>query len=249
MALSKMINKSPLRRWFGFAQSGVRGRSNRQAMRKVFNVSLQRSGTQSFHHFMRSHGFKSAHWPGDSWDVQWGSTLEHLDRGAIWTALHETVAECEVFSDTPYTFLYREAFAAYPDARFLMIIRGIDEWVGSVRRHFSTAPVMNMDKFHYWTLFGDRFHRINDYSDDDFQLMYLRHLANVTNFMQETRAPFRVFWLSDPELGSHLADYLEFKKVHEFPSIDYHRSEAGWISTSGPIETSSPTCSGGVFRR
>src|ERR1700728_4964475 len=104
-------------------------------MAKIFNLSLHRSGTQSFRHFMHVHGFKAAHWPGWTFEALGTDAVKNLETAAVWATLGEVVAEGEVFCDLPYPFLYEEAFAAYPDAKFLLVLRDVGEWIESVRKH------------------------------------------------------------------------------------------------------------------
>jgi hypothetical protein len=84
---------------------------------------------------MKSHGFKTAHWPGWDFEALAAAAAERLETADVWVSLREVLAEFEVFCDVPYPFLYRQAFAAYPDAKFLLILRDVCEWTASVRRH------------------------------------------------------------------------------------------------------------------
>jgi Sulfotransferase domain len=193
---------------------------------KIFNLSLHRSGTQSFRAFMHWHGFRTAHWPGWSFDARSGPAVARLETGAVWASLNGLLSQSDVFCDLPYAFLYREALAAYPDAKFLLILRDVGRWIASVRRHIGSRPLANYEKFQYWDNSDLRLDAIADYSDRDLESIYLAHLAKLTAAMLEKRAWFKIFWLDDRELGRHCADYLGFEKLHEFPSIDYSRSNA-----------------------
>lgn len=192
-------------------------------MAKVFNLSLHRSGTQSFRAFMEWHGLKAAHWPGWDFEALGAAAVERLDGGSVWASLRDVLSEFEVFCDLPFAFLYKEAFAAYPDAKFLMILRNVCEWTASVRGHIGARPLTPYEKFQYWSNSAERSDRIGGYTDQDLEAVYLAHVAKVTNFMTENRGRFRVFWLNDRELGRQCADYLNFELVHDFPSIDYVR--------------------------
>jgi len=194
-------------------------------MGKVFNLSLHRSGTQSFRAFMHWHGFKAVHWPGWDFEARCAGAVARLETGVVWSSLQEVLLESDVFCDLPYPFVYREALAAYPDAKFLLILRDVSQWRASVRRHIGCRPLTNYEKFQFWSNLDRRFDFISEYTDADLASIYLGHLAKVTTFMLEKRGSFRVFWLDDRQLGRHCADYLGFETIREFPSIDYLRAE------------------------
>jgi len=174
----------------------------------------------------------ATHWPGWDFEALSASTVERLETGTVWATLKETLAEFDVFCDLPYAFLYEEALTAYPDAKFLLIRRDVRRWIAAVRRHIGQRSLSNYEKFQYWNYLKDRCDLISDYTDAELEAAYLRHLVRVTNFMSKKGGPFRIFWLSDRELGRHCADYLGFAQTHDFPSIDYLRSKQDRSSTA-----------------
>jgi hypothetical protein len=192
---------------------------------KIFNLSLHRSGTQSFHSFLGSHGFKAAHWPGWTFEELCAEAVDRLDTGAVWMTLKEVLAECDVFCDLPYPVLYQEAFAAYPEAKFLLILRDVRGWMNSVRKHIGNRPLSIYERFQYWSYSSDRPDRLDGYSERDLETIYLSHVASVTRFMREKKASFGIFWLTDPDIGNQCANYFNFKMEGEFPLIDHLRAK------------------------
>ncbi len=192
-------------------------------MVKVFNLSLHRSGTQSFRAFMEWHGRRTTHWPGWDFEALAAAAVARLATADVWAGLDAVLTQFEAFCDLPFSLLYQEAFSAYPDAKFLIILRDVSEWIASVRRHAGARLLTPYEKLQYWSNCDKRPESLAEYTDEDLEAVYLAHLAKVTSFMSEQRGCFRAFWLNDRDLGYQCADYLDFEKVHDFPSIDYTR--------------------------
>jgi hypothetical protein len=186
---------------------------------KIFNVSLHRSGTRSFHVFCEQNGFRSLHWLGLDFDGNCAMALEREDRRALWGIYSMFINQSDACSDVPCPSIYEEAFEAFPNAKFILVLRRPSEWIASVRRHTAGRALGVLEKFMYWPLATERRDTLSEYSDSELEDCYVRHTANVANFMIARRAHFSVFQLDDPLIGQRLAKFLGVNESTRMPRI------------------------------
>jgi hypothetical protein len=193
--------------------------------RKIVNLSLHRSATDSFSQFMRDHGFRAAHWPGIEFDSLCEPAVAGLDTKQVFQRAKAIIESHDVFADIPFCFLAAEFLQSYPDAQFLMIIRDVHSWLLSVRQHIGMNELVNLDKIQYWLNCTDHKKFLLEYDDQELRDIYMKHLMRVVNIMQDARAHFRLFSLNDKsinqtELANELGKYLKFEVRTPFPAIN-----------------------------
>ncbi len=171
---------------------------------KAFNVSPHRSGTRSFHAFCVAHGLRSSHWPE--------AAVDQACEPAYF-------ASGEVFSDLPCPLIYRRALAAFPEARFVIVRRDSAAWIASVRRHASGRDLSYLEKFFYWRVCGERFSRIDAYSDASLRDGYAGFLRDAEAYLTRQGARVARFDLDDKEIGPKLAAFLGFEPKHPFGNV------------------------------
>lgn len=107
---------------------------------KVFGLGLARTGTTSMHEAMLLLGLRSA--PSSAHLID-GLDEAFLDR-------------FDAFFDNPIPFLRSELAGRFPDARFIITWRPVDEWIASMRWLFGPG----LDRLDPATRqLGDRVHR------------------------------------------------------------------------------------------
>ncbi len=186
---------------------------------KAFNVSPHRSGTRSFHAFCVAHGLRSSHWPEAAVDQACEPALRGLDETALWDVCAAHFASGEVFSDLPCPLIYRRALAAFPEARFVIVRRDSAAWIASVRRHASGRDLSYLEKFFYWRVCGERFSRIDAYSDASLRDGYAGFLRDAEAYLTRQGARVARFDLDDKEIGPKLAAFLGFEPKHPFGNV------------------------------
>jgi hypothetical protein len=208
---------------------------------KIFNLSLHRSATESFSQFMADHGFRATHWPGLTFDQRCRQAAAHLDTAEVFQLALDAIEAHQVFGDVPYCFLYREILAAYPNANYLIILRPVQGWIKSVRRHIGNRELDNMEKLLYGLYIDAKYDHIFDYTDAQLEGAYIRHLITVVNLAQIQRVRFRSFQL-DPNsleqtmLMAQVAQYLGFQVRTRFPTINVPQGRLGTSSSAKPSE-------------
>jgi hypothetical protein len=186
---------------------------------KVFNISPHRSGTRSFHVFCGAHGLRSAHWPEAAFDQACEPALGGLDEAALWEVAVAHFEQGEVFSDLPCPLIYRQALAAWPEARFVLVRREPAAWIASVRRHAGGRHLSYLEKFFYWSLCGQRLERIDQYSDACLARGYAGFVRDAEAYLAREGARVESFDLTSATLGRELAAFLGFEMRQAFARI------------------------------
>jgi hypothetical protein len=166
-----------------------------------------------------AHGLRSAHWPEAAFDQACERTLGELDEGALWEVSAGHFEDGEVFSDLPCPLIYRRAFAAWPEARFVMVRREPGAWVASVRRHAGGRDLSYLEKFFYWTVCGERLARIDQYSDARLAEGYAGFMRDAQSYLASAGARVGCFALGSPDLARDLAAFMGFQARYPFVKI------------------------------
>lgn len=213
------------------------GRKTQQP-RRLFCLSMQRSGTTSVGDWLEAHGLVRAGYP----------TSARLDWTKLWMrGAHEAIFQspefqgAEILEDDPWWCpdYYQFLATRFPDARFILLTRDPDDWFESLCHH---SGGLNPG----WS---DIHARIYDREDDlrtvlasregigpshtgllsiadhktHYQTVYQRHNQNVREFF--AGMPQRLFFgrLEDPQT---FIDLCDFAGVRHNPSIAIPRSNA-----------------------
>lgn len=97
---------------------------------RIFGIGLHRTATTSLHHALVKLGYDSAHWKSAHWAKAIWEEMKLYGSSPI---LERHYALC----DLPIPLLFRELDAAYPGSKFILTMRDENEWLESVRRHWS----------------------------------------------------------------------------------------------------------------
>lgn len=94
---------------------------------KVFCLGLPKTGTTSLERVLQSLGYTVTAWCGqEHYDL--------MDKG--WDLAQPLLLQHNAFRDNPWCFMYREALAQFPDAKFILSTRDEQSWIESQVRHF-----------------------------------------------------------------------------------------------------------------
>jgi len=190
--------------------------------RKIFNLSLHRSGTQSTWFFLKNMGFSSQHWPGADFDKRCEPFLQTLDTAEVWNLYRPLVKMHSSFHDVPMPFVYDHIIKDFPDALYMIIVRRPSAWIRSVRQLMKGRELTVMERFLYWRMFESRWTTFAQYTDDELEYGYLKFISDVTNIMIASRANFRIFNLESPDLASSIAEFCGIThSIPPFLKIDW----------------------------
>ena len=97
---------------------------------RIFGIGMHKTATTSLSRALDVLGYDSTHWKNAHWAK------------AIWEEMKgdgrsRTLERSYALSDLPIPLLFRELDAAYKGSKFILTIREEDEWIDSVRAHWS----------------------------------------------------------------------------------------------------------------
>lgn len=97
---------------------------------RIFGIGMHKTATTSLHKALRKLRIDSAHWKSAHWaKAIWDEVRAH--------GRSRTLERHYALCDLPIPLLYRELDQAYPGSKFILTIRDEDEWLESVRTHWS----------------------------------------------------------------------------------------------------------------
>jgi hypothetical protein len=135
------------KRWL-FGASGVVGTASDQALEQlrdkefVFVVSYHKCGTRSAHVLFQDLGYQGIHWPAYiNCGIDYQEILRPMvaDRDLCVRALIPLFVRYNLFSDVPFSGLYRELRTHFPRSRFVLIRRDDGSWWSSIARQWALA--------------------------------------------------------------------------------------------------------------
>src|SRR5437016_1665086 len=142
--------------------------------RKIFVLSLHRTGTHSVHYLLVRSRFRSVHWPSEVEGIDYESRItgREDDPGFIADVLAPVFARFTAVSDVPIPVLYEVLDVRFPHASFVAIRRDAAEWARSVRQHhFQDLPLRPFAKAQYFRYLRSRPERISAITDDELLQM------------------------------------------------------------------------------
>ena len=97
---------------------------------RIFGIGMHKTATTSLSSALALLGYDSAHWKNAHWAK---AIWEEMKAHGSSRTLERHYALC----DLPIPLLFRELDAAYPGSKFILTVRDEDEWLESVRTHWS----------------------------------------------------------------------------------------------------------------
>jgi hypothetical protein len=97
---------------------------------RIFGIGMQKTATTSLHGALLELGYDSAHWKSAHWAK---AIWVEMKSGGSSPTLERSYALC----DLPIPILFRELDAAYPGSKFILTLRDEEDWIKSVRTHWS----------------------------------------------------------------------------------------------------------------
>jgi len=192
-------------------------------MRKLFNLSLHRSGTSSVSKMLRP-VCRSVHYTEQLSSPEiLGLVDKKLEQfltnpGDLYEELRPTINANDAFGDLPYAAMPEVLMREHPSGIFLIIMRDVVDWIASCRRHVQ-GPLRPLEKLQYWSCGNRREVCLSDYSDEELQGFYLKHLLRVMEAATIYGCELHVLWLKDPLIGKKIASLIGCPPL-ELPHIN-----------------------------
>jgi len=142
--------------------------------RKVFGIGLNKTGTGTLGKCLKGFGYRHLSYRRD--------LLLALREGRI-DEIFTIIDEYESFEDWPYPLMYKELFARYRDAFYILTVRSSPEvWIESLKSHsLRTHPRIHARKLAYGHDYPHGF-------ENEHIAFYQAHNANVISFFEQNGA-------------------------------------------------------------
>ncbi len=148
---------------------------------RILGIGMHKTATTSLHRALRILQFDSAHWK----DAHWAKAI--WEEMSAW-GRSQTLEKSYALSDLPIPLLYEKLDTAYPGSKFILTIRDEQNWLRSVRNHWSHES----NRFRgAWSTdpFSHKVHKLlygqKGFDTDIFLARYRRHNAEVLEYFKE----------------------------------------------------------------
>jgi len=186
---------------------------------KIFGVSLGRNGTQSLSKFLRDQGFSVTHFY-DYQILKLGEFEESLD--GILKHFH-AIPDTDAYIDIPTCFVFDVMYDTFPDAKFINIVRPIDDWLASMEKinrmhaHEGEPYAFEETYCNFYENTGKK--KIQDLTKDELRFIGMYHLTKVRDFFKDKDNYLEVS-LHDPEIAIKIKEFVGGTLDIEFPWED-----------------------------
>jgi Sulfotransferase domain/N-terminal domain of galactosyltransferase len=99
---------------------------------RLFGIGMHKTGTTSLARAFQILGYDSGHWKNPGW-------ARRLYEEITQKGQSPTLEAHYALTDIPLPLLFRELDKAYPGSKFILTLRDENDWLESVRKHFSDA--------------------------------------------------------------------------------------------------------------
>lgn len=111
---------------------------------KIFGIGFYKTGTTTLYDALRTLGYHTVNGdkPGSYPGADDGATLiRQIDAGDLRLPTFEMF---DAFTDNPYFRIWREIYALYPDARYILTVRDEEAWIASCVKFFRHRRIRPM---------------------------------------------------------------------------------------------------------
>jgi hypothetical protein len=190
-------------------------------MAKTFYVSFHKVGTTSIRKFFLAAGFTTCQGPHHVDGVDYMEKVGAVDHDPVRVvdALAPVIERFEAHCGVPYPGLFPVLAERYPEARFILMTRNLDNWWNSIRIHWSLwlldHALTPFEYVQYRPYLGNA-KRVVSLKDKDLLIdAHRRHNEEVQRRLEPHR--LLVCRLDDPHKAEKLADFLGLPQVVPYP--------------------------------
>jgi len=194
--------------------------------KKVFGIGLSKTGTSSLSSALTLLNFSTAHWTNPySHDL--------LTEGDI--PLFDSLTDISI------SHQYKEIYRQYPNAKFVLSSRSVEEWEKSFLIHYQrslhAASFDNLKEIitnHQPPRFGQRYidmHQALYFQHPNLQEAYFAHEQDVLSFFEGKEDQLLVLDVSKPNALQNLSEFLEVDcPQSNFPHVNTKEEKTSWVS-------------------
>ena len=163
-------------------------------MKKIFIIGFNKIGTRSLHIYFSANGIKSVHWDkaklASTIDFNYKNNKNILEGYENYTAF----SDMEDSARNIYAYLtyYKEFDKQYPESKFILNIRYIEDWIKSRNLHGKGNYIRDACK-----LLGLSKEKVNDKWRKD----YKNHIINVKEYFSDKPNKLLIFDIDKDEIS------------------------------------------------
>ena len=183
---------------------------------KIFNVSLHRSATKSFHAFCNDvGGLKSLHWLGKEWEFEY----KGLSREQVAEKFINSENDFDVRSDIPVPSIYDILHNEYPDSKFLLVLRDPGDWIKSIKNHIGNRPLNPLEALQYSFLCDKNISSLCQLSDKELLDIYQLHIYKIKKYFSHVPWKLAVVNLKSESFSEDVKNFLEIESNEKIPHL------------------------------
>ncbi len=175
-------------------------------MPKVFGIGFHKTGTTSLNVALQQLGYRITG-PNGVNDPHIHNNLDKM--------CHDLVPKYDAFLDNPWPLLYSKLDKSYPDSKFILTMRPVDQWINSIVNHFGdeTTPMRQM-------IYGLGSPKGNE---TIYKERYNQHNKDVLDYFSDRMDDLLILNISEGDGWETLCPFLGKKIIKEdFP----HKNKA-----------------------
>lgn len=136
---------------------------------KIVGIGLPRTATTSLHKAFEILGYRSKH------------SFHTLNPNIISDINHISYDMYDSYCDTPYYYLYDKIDNKYPNSKFILTYRKIDDWLDSFERLYKQDghKWSNNTNLHHINFFGQK-----EFNRDLWTTKYYEHHENIEKYFK-----------------------------------------------------------------
>ena len=196
-------------------------------MTKIFNISLQRTGTQSVNHLLRNSGVNSMHWVG-------AHGIDHYqpfkDKQDLIQKISSLDDEFDAFGDMPYNILYNHYSKKYQDAKFIFVTRDFESWHKSIENFYQfekkqkeldgKSGLTDFQKICYSEYLDIDLNNKDSLSKEEYFEYYTKHYESVYEYFKDSEN-FLTVSLFDENSSEKILKFLNIDSSLKLDKIDF----------------------------
>lgn len=184
---------------------------------KVFGIGLSKTGTTSLARALETLGYKTRDYIGISKYI--AGDLSSID-------LRE-IDEHDAFTDTPIPSFYKELDTAYPNSKFILTTRNMDDWLKSCGKQFTKRIVGRQNEATsqlHTDLYG-----CFEFDTEKYASGYTRFVNGVLDYFRDRPQDLLVIDICGGEHWQNLCDFLD-KPLPDTPFPLTNVSAVQWMN-------------------
>jgi len=193
---------------------------------KVFGIGLSKTGTSSLSNALTLLNFSTAHWTNPySHDLLTEKDIPLFDS----------------LTDISISHQYKEIYRQYPNAKFVLSSRSVEEWEKSFLTHYkrslhasSLDDLKKIVSNQQPPRFGQRYidmHQALYFQHPNLQEAYSAHEQDVLSFFEGKEGKLLVLDVSEPNALQDLSEFLDVDcPQSNFPHVNTKEEKTSWVS-------------------